>query len=124
MRIQQIYLFTNRNSIFFDETGQQIPDAQDAVSWKPIESYRDYKVHTVLHQVVKDQPKIYIARWQQWANEITIDEFCSLIGYGPWYWDTYRKIEYTRALDTKTSTEELPETTEELPETPKPEIPE
>lgn len=25
-----------------------------------------------------------------WKHEITLDEFCSLLGYGPWYWK-YKK---------------------------------
>lgn len=87
MKIKEVYIFTNRNTVFFDEKGEQIANCQSVISWKKLESYEEYKVKDVLKRVMNDNPVIYIARWQEWRHEITIDEFCSLIGFGPWYWE-------------------------------------
>lgn len=100
MKIKEVYIFTNRNTVFFDEKGEQIANCQRAISWNKLESYEEYKVDVVpeafavpatikdvLKRVMNDNPVIYIARWQEWRHEITIDEFCSLIGFGLWYWE-------------------------------------
>lgn len=85
--IKQVYLMTNRTCMFFDEKGEQIADLQGTIGWKPMPSYDDYKVHETLRRVMEDKPEIFIARWQDWSHPITMDEFASLIGFGPWYWD-------------------------------------
>lgn len=114
--ITEIYLFTNRNTIFFDEKGEQICDLQRQLSWEPTPSYHDESDHTALRRIMKDKPTIYIARWQEWKNEITMDEFCCLLGYGPWYWDEKAEM---RELQKQQEQQEpaLPEykPTQELP---------
>jgi hypothetical protein len=47
--------------------------------------------------MIKDKPEIFIARWQDWAHEINMDEFASLIGFGPWYWEQKQAAEDTQA---------------------------
>jgi len=95
MKINGVWLFTNRNTAFFDEKGEQIIDLQGKISWEPLPGYDAHKVESALEQIIKDNPKIYIARWQDWRHEITIEEFCSLIGFGPWYWRHKKNSEET-----------------------------
>lgn len=83
-KIIEIDLFTNRNTIFFDEMGNQIIECQVVVGWNPSERSL---VVPVLERVIADKPKIWIARWRGWREEITIDEFMALLGFGPWYWE-------------------------------------
>lgn len=85
--IKSVYLMTNRNCMFFDEKGEQIADLQATIGWRPLPSYNDYKVHNTLMRMIEDQPEIFISRWQEWSQPITMDEFASLIGFGPWYWE-------------------------------------
>ncbi|RLI40745.1 hypothetical protein DRO59_08595 [Candidatus Bathyarchaeota archaeon] len=88
--IKEVYLFTNRNVIVFDEKGEQVIDVQREISWD-VEWYKHENEEKALEKIIKDQPKIYLARWRQWAEEITIDEFCSLLGHGRWYWEHYKR---------------------------------
>lgn len=90
MKIKEIYLLTNRNTLFFDERGEQIIDLQEKFSWEPVPTYDHHKVEKGIIEIIKDSPKIYIAKFMDWKHEITLDEFCSLLGYGPWYWK-YKK---------------------------------
>ena len=83
--IKEIYLFTNRNTIFFDESGNQMPEHQAKISWK--NDHSNSRLETLLSQIIEDNPKIYLAKWLEWKQEISIDEFFSLIGKGPWYWN-------------------------------------
>jgi hypothetical protein len=92
MKIHTVYLFTNRNSAFYDEQGEQIADLQQTIGWKPLPSYDSNLVEDTLRQMTRDKPTIFIARWLEWAHEITLDEFASLIGFGPWYWDEKLKV--------------------------------
>ena len=87
--IKEVYLFTNRNIIAFDEKGEQIIDIQQAIGWD-VEWYRHEGEEKALEKIVKDQPKIYLSKWRQWTEEITIDEFCSLLGHGKWYWEIFK----------------------------------
>lgn len=92
--IDRIYLFTNRNTVFFDERGEQMCDLMGSIGWKPIPSYEDYKVKETLEKVVLNKPKIYLAKWQDWSQEINVEEFCCLLGYGPWYWEYKKNADY------------------------------
>ena len=91
--IKSVYLMTNRNCMFFDEKGEQIADLQATIGWKPQPDYRGHEVHGTLRQMMKDKPEIFISRWQDWSHPITMDEFASLIGFGPWYWEEKQKAE-------------------------------
>ena len=85
---------TNRNTLFFDENDEQLINLQEIISWRPVPSYEAYKVENVLKQVIKDQPKIYISRLMNWTYEINLEEFISIIGFGPWYWDYKKEKEH------------------------------
>jgi len=90
--IKEVYLFTNRNLIAFDEKGEQVVDIQKAIGWD-VEWYKHEDEERALKKIIEDQPKIYLARWKHWAEEITIDELCSLLGHGKWYWENYKNKE-------------------------------
>lgn len=94
MPIKEIYLMTNRNTLFFDENEEQLINLQETINWRPIPSYESYKVESVLKQIIKDRPNIYISRWMNWTQEISLEEFISLIGFGPWYWDYKKEQEH------------------------------
>jgi len=91
--IKEVYLFTNRNLLAFDEHGEQIIDVQRAITWNSNSEWSGREKETeVLKKIIQDKPAIYLANWiEQWKHEITIDEFCSLLGHGPWYWEKYKK---------------------------------
>ena len=86
--IKSVWLFTNRNIAVFDENGEQVVDIQQAIGWNHRCLY-EYAERAALEKIVKTEPppEFYLARWQEWKHKITCDEFCSLIGQGPWYWD-------------------------------------
>ena len=84
--IKEIYLFTNRNIIAFDEKGEQVIDIQSAIGWN-VDWYHHAKEEEALLKVIEDNPIIFLARWHEWKKEINLDEFCSLLGHGEWYWD-------------------------------------
>ncbi len=88
--IKEIYLFTSRNLVAFDEKGEQVIDIQSAISWDR-KSYNEYAEEKALLRIITDQPTIWLARWQEWKNPITLDELCSLLGHGKWYWDYKNK---------------------------------
>jgi len=99
--IKEIYLFTNRNLFAFDEEGEQIIDVQKAIGWstgsKWIDREREIKA---LERIIQDKPIIYLTHWpDRWKHEITIDDFCSLLGHGPWYWEKYKKHEHEEDRD-------------------------
>jgi len=105
--IKEVYLFTNRNIIAFDEKGEQVIDVQSEISWD-VDWYRYEDERKALRKIIEDQPKIYIARWRHWAEEITIDEFCSLLGHGKWYWENYKKPkDESEGLNQEPETESL-----------------
>ena len=89
--IKEVYLFTNRNVLVFDEKGEQIIDIQKAIGWG-VEWFEHKKEEEALRKIIADKPEIYIASWNdRWQHKITVDEFCSLLGHGPWYWENYKK---------------------------------
>jgi hypothetical protein len=88
--IKTVYLFTNRNIIAFDEKGEQIIDVQSVINWR-VDWTNPTKERRVLRRIIKDNPEVYLAKWRQWAERITIDEFCSLLGHGEWYWENFKK---------------------------------
>ena len=87
IEVSEVVLFTNRNSLFFDSNGEQIPIYQKLVSWKPIEEgTNDSEELESLIKMLRDkEPEFYIAKWGYWKKEITMGEWCSLIGKGPFY---------------------------------------
>jgi len=88
--IKQVYLFTNRNIIAFDEKGEQVIDVQKAIGWRVEWVYHENE-EKALRRIIKDNPEIYLASWQdRWEHPITLDEFCSLLGHGQWYWNNYK----------------------------------
>jgi len=91
--IKKVYLFTNRNLLAFDEKGEQVIDVQKDIGWKT--NWFDHsQEERALRKIIADNPKIYLASWTEgWQYRITIDEFCSLLGHGPWYWENYKKNE-------------------------------
>lgn len=91
LKVCQVYLFTNRNCIFYDETGQQMGDLQRLISWNPLPSYDESKTYELLLRLMADAPQCYMAKWPSptdpgWMHPITLDELASLIGQGPWFW--------------------------------------
>jgi len=89
--IKEVYLFTNRNLLAFDEQGEQIIDVQQAISWDTDKWFEREREIEVLERIIQNKPTIYLANWiEGWVHEITIDEFCSLLGHGPWYWEKYK----------------------------------
>lgn len=89
-KIVEVVLFTNRTTFISYENGEMVHDIQTVFSWKPVEPYNDYKCHCALRQIIEDKPVFLLVKWNEWQHEITADEFCSLVGYGPWYWDNYK----------------------------------
>jgi len=88
--IKEVYLFTNRNVIAFDEKGEQVVDVQKAISWDVDWLVREAE-REALKKIIEDQPKVYIAKWRGWVEEITLDELCSILGHGKWFWENYKK---------------------------------
>lgn len=86
--IKEVYLFTNRNTLIFDETGNQVHDLQARINWDC--NYR-YSEQDALGTILADNPQFYISKFKEWHKPISADEFCSLLGHGPWYYDKYRK---------------------------------
>ena len=89
--IKEVFLFTNRNLLVFDEKGEQIADIQRVIGWGT-EWFEHEREEEALERIIQDRPKIYLANYVKgWKHEITVDEFCSLLGHGPWYWEKYKK---------------------------------
>ena len=86
--ISKIFLYTNRNAIFFDENGEQIHEYQKNVNCNTAD--RRYIETDVLKIVVQQKPVVFMCRWNEWIHEISVDEFCYILGYGSWYYD-YKK---------------------------------
>jgi hypothetical protein len=85
--IAEIYLYTNRNCIVFDEKGEQIVDLQKVLGVDSLEYWNLTKVEKALEEVILARPVIYIAKWNEWRKVINLDEFCCLLGRGQWYWE-------------------------------------
>lgn len=89
--IKEVWLFTNRSLICFDEKGEQVINVQSNIGWE-VEWYRHEKNEvTALEKIIKDNPVVYLARWQDWKHDINLDELCSILGHGKWYWDYKNK---------------------------------
>jgi len=87
-KVVEVYLCTNRNVLAFDEKGEQIVEIQKAISWQA-ELDGEYEA---LQRIIRDQPKVYICSYGKgWAHEIRMEEFCSLLGHGPWYWERWKR---------------------------------
>jgi hypothetical protein len=95
IEVSEVVLFTNRNSLFLDNNGEQIPIYQRLVSWKPIEDYtkESEELEDLIKMLWGKKPKFYIAKWGHWREELTMDEWCSLIGKGPFYFSLKHKVE-------------------------------
>jgi len=90
--IKTIYLFTNRNTLAFDEEGEQIVEIQSNISWS-VDWTKESKEkeEEILAKIAKDKPVIFLSAWRKWRKEISLNEFCSLLGHGEWYWENYEK---------------------------------
>ena len=88
-KIAQVYLCTNRNCLFFDEKGNQIPMLQRLLNWGSAD--RRVDEYFVIEKVIRDSPKIYLVRWRDWLEPITLQEFVDLLGYGPVFDEKLRK---------------------------------
>jgi len=89
--IKKVYLFTNRGLLAFDEKGEQVIDIQRTIGWGT-RWFEHEKEEEALKKIINDNPEIYLASWsERWQHKITIDELCSLLGHGPWYWENYKK---------------------------------
>jgi len=81
VKIQSIWIFTNRNALFFDENGEQLEELQRLISFSNEKLDENVLLH-LMDIVTNQNPKIYISRWKDWYNEINVDEFFALLGYG------------------------------------------
>jgi hypothetical protein len=85
--INEVWLYTNRNCIVFDEKGEQMLDMQKALGIDSLEYWRDNSLEKALERVIADKPTIYFARWSEVHMKINLDELCCLLGKGQWYWE-------------------------------------
>lgn len=82
IEIKEVWLYTNRVVVVFDQDGEQIGELQAILSDKFM--YGN-ELETALAKVIKARPKFYVASWQNWIHKIRADEFCCLLGKGDWY---------------------------------------
>lgn len=85
--IKEVWLFTNRNVMVFDEDGEQIVDVQKVLGCNSLEYWHDKQTESSLEKVIEAKPMIYISQWGIWNHQININEFCCLLGKGQWYWE-------------------------------------
>jgi hypothetical protein len=85
--IKQVWVFTNRNVIVFDENGEQVVDVQKVLGWSSLEYWLDTETEGALVKVIEAKPIIYISQWGNWSHQINLDELCCLLGKGKWYWE-------------------------------------
>lgn len=71
--IKEVYLFTNRNCLVFDENGDQMEDFQKAINCYDLDREKAMQVSGM-------GEKFYIAKWQEWAHEISRESFQYLLG--------------------------------------------
>jgi len=91
-KIKEVYLFTNRILIAFDEKGEQVFSVQESIGWNTAAEIE--KEENALERIISDGPTIYLASLKLGKKIIlTMDEFCSLLGHGPWY---QRKLKIAR----------------------------
>jgi len=91
MKISQIALFTNGNTTFLDEKGEQIPPFQNLMGWDGAQPWEDDKIIKLIKKVREDKPTVKLIKWGEWAKPINIEELFALRGYGPLYWKIKRK---------------------------------
>jgi hypothetical protein len=85
--IKEVWLYTNRNVMVFDENGEQVADIQKILSWDSLKSWNELATEKALEKVIEAKPVICIGRWNNWGHRINLDEFCCLLGKGQWYWE-------------------------------------
>ena len=85
--IKEVWLYTNRNIMVFDEDGEQVVDIQKILGWDSLKSWHVMETEAALEKVIEAKPAIYISQWGNWGHRINIDEFCCLLGKGQWYWE-------------------------------------
>jgi hypothetical protein len=85
--IKEVWLYTNRNVMVFDENGEQVADIQKILSWDSLKSWNVLATEEALIKVIEAKPDIYISQWGKWGHRINLDEFCCLLGKGQWYWE-------------------------------------
>ena len=90
--IKTIYLFTNRNMLAFNEEGKQIAGIQANIGWDVNWTKEaKEKEEGILAKIAKDKPVIFLSAWEKWRKEISLNEFCSLLGHGKWYFENYEE---------------------------------
>lgn len=73
MKYKSFWLFTNRNCMVFDPAGNQVPDAQSAVSC--------YDLDPIAAQAVLDETQeFYLCRWNEWSHPVTKRDIEYLLG--------------------------------------------
>jgi hypothetical protein len=87
MKIKSILLFTNRIVWVTDENNEQMPLLQEALR-NSIPSWESYKTTDALEQIIEAKPEIYITKFQEWTHKISLEEFCYILGFGEWYWNS------------------------------------
>ena len=113
-KVARVYLCTNRNCLFFDEKGSQIPMLQRLLNWRT--SADRVSERLVIKKVIEDLPEVYLVRWRHWAEPITLQEFVDLLGYGPVFDEELRAREI-REIGECSSLEELEEIVRKLEST-------
>lgn len=68
-----VILFTNRNCLVFNEAGQQIAEAQAAISCYHVDKRK-------AREVAQKGGKFYLACWGDWHHEISRRSFEYLLG--------------------------------------------
>ena len=96
--IKEVWLYTNRNIMVFDEDGEQVVDVQKILGWTSLKSWCDKETEGALVKVIESKPIIYISQWGNWNHRINIDEFCCLLGKGQWYWE-YKQEKHNESHD-------------------------
>lgn len=96
--IKEIWLYTNRNVMVFDEDGEQVVDIQKILGLDSLKSWCDKETEGALEKVIEAKPIIYISQWGNWNHRINIDEFCCLLGKGQWYWQYKQEKKNERQL--------------------------
>jgi hypothetical protein len=72
-KAKQMWLFTNRNCLVFDENGEQIPEYQVAITCYSLD--RD-----VAKKVCDEATEFHICSWREWEHEITKKHMMYLLG--------------------------------------------
>ena len=72
-KAKQMWLFTNRNCLVFDENGEQIPEYQAAITCYSLD--RD-----VAKKVCDEATEFHIGSWREWEHEIPKKHMMYLLG--------------------------------------------